>query len=115
MPSLFVTVVIVIIVLFLVIITDFLSLALVSLTRSHTQTCASTAVWTSMPFGHSLKTSSPLISQPRLAAVLDWEGARLGHPFEDLAYFCLLYHVPVLPHLRDETQGELRRVCLNTF
>ena len=67
-----------------------------------------------MPFGHSLKTSSPLISQPRLAAVLDWEAAKLGHPFEDLAYFCLLYHVPVFPH-RDGTEGELRRVRFGTF
>jgi len=26
--------------------------------------------------------------------VIDWEAASWGHPFEDLAYFCLAYHYP---------------------
>lgn len=32
--------------------------------------------------------------QPRLAAVLDWELATLGHPMSDLGYLCLVYHQP---------------------
>ena len=26
--------------------------------------------------------------------MIDWEAASWGHPFEDLAYFCLAYHYP---------------------
>lgn len=31
---------------------------------------------------------------PKVAAVLDWELATLGHPLSDLAYACLPYHQP---------------------
>lgn len=34
-------------------------------------------------------------SAPRIAAVLDWELATIGHPLADLAFVCLLYHMPV--------------------
>jgi len=27
-------------------------------------------------------------------AVIDWEGASWGHPYEDLAYFCIPFHFP---------------------
>jgi len=33
-------------------------------------------------------------SSPRIAAVLDWELATIGHPVADLAYFCLPYYLP---------------------
>ena len=33
-------------------------------------------------------------SQPRIAAILDWELATIGHPLADLAYCCLPYHLP---------------------
>ena len=33
-------------------------------------------------------------SQPRLAAVLDWELATIGHPMADLAYLCIGHHLP---------------------
>lgn len=33
-------------------------------------------------------------SRPKVAAVLDWELATLGHPLADLAYFCMPYHLP---------------------
>ena len=26
--------------------------------------------------------------------MIDWEAASWGHPFEDLAYFCMAYHYP---------------------
>jgi aminoglycoside phosphotransferase (APT) family kinase protein len=35
--------------------------------------------------------------EPRIAAVLDWELATLGHPLADLAYACLTYHMPPGP------------------
>ena len=33
-------------------------------------------------------------AHPRLAAVLDWELATIGHPLADLGYLCLVYHQP---------------------
>ncbi len=31
---------------------------------------------------------------PTVAAVLDWELSTIGHPFSDLAYNCMTYHLP---------------------
>lgn len=31
---------------------------------------------------------------PRLLAVLDWELSTIGHPFSDLAFNCMTYHLP---------------------
>lgn len=37
---------------------------------------------------------------PDILAVLDWELATLGHPYADLAYNCLIWHLPAAtPHL----------------
>lgn len=35
------------------------------------------------------------LTEPKVAAVLDWELSTIGHPLADLAYFCLPYHQPV--------------------
>jgi aminoglycoside phosphotransferase (APT) family kinase protein len=32
--------------------------------------------------------------EPRVIAILDWELSTLGHPLADLAFNCILYHVP---------------------
>jgi aminoglycoside phosphotransferase (APT) family kinase protein len=40
-------------------------------------------------------------SEPRVVAVLDWELSTLGHPLSDLAYNCMIYHLPAdLPTVR---------------
>ena len=38
-------------------------------------------------------------SEPRLAAIVDWELSTLGHPYADLAYFCMALRLPRNPVL----------------
>jgi aminoglycoside phosphotransferase (APT) family kinase protein len=33
-------------------------------------------------------------TEPRIAAVLDWELSTLGHPLADFAYHCMTWHIP---------------------
>jgi aminoglycoside phosphotransferase (APT) family kinase protein len=38
-------------------------------------------------------------AEPRLAAIVDWELSTLGHPYADLAYFCMALRLPRNPIL----------------
>ena len=41
------------------------------------------------------------VDRPQVLAVLDWELSTLGDPISDLAYCCMMYHLPAdKPHLR---------------
>ena len=41
------------------------------------------------------------VDGPKVLAVLDWELSTLGDPVSDLAYCCMMYHLPVeAPHLK---------------
>ena len=47
---------------------------------------------------------------PSLGAIVDWELSTLGHPFADLAYFCMALRLPrnpVLPGLGEMDRAEL--------
>jgi len=64
-------------------------------------------IW-SLPAIHGLRDTGascpadPSIELPTIAAVVDWELSTLGHPFADIAYFCMALRLPrnpVLPGL----------------
>jgi aminoglycoside phosphotransferase (APT) family kinase protein len=47
---------------------------------------------------------------PKLAAIVDWELSTLGHPYADLAYFCMALRLPrnpILPGLAGIDRGAL--------
>jgi hypothetical protein len=44
------------------------------------------------------------VDKPQVLAVLDWELSTLGDPISDLAYCCMMYHLPGdKPHLKGMT------------
>jgi aminoglycoside phosphotransferase (APT) family kinase protein len=48
--------------------------------------------------------------EPALAAIVDWELSTLGHPYADLAYFCMALRLPrnrILPGLAGTDRGAL--------
>jgi aminoglycoside phosphotransferase (APT) family kinase protein len=55
--------------------------------------------------------SCPAAAQaPELAAIVDWELSTLGHPYADLAYFCMALRLPrnpILPGLAGMDRGAL--------
>lgn len=54
---------------------------------------ASICTWLLQLINGVMKTFCHLF-QSQVLAVIDWEAASWGHPFEDLAYFCFPYHFP---------------------
>jgi aminoglycoside phosphotransferase (APT) family kinase protein len=49
-------------------------------------------------------------SEPLIAAIVDWELSTLGHPYADLAYFCMALRLPrnpILPGLAGMDRGAL--------
>ena len=46
------------------------------------------------------------VDDPRVLAVLDWELSTLGDPISDLAYCCMMYHLPAdKTHLKGQSSA----------